>query len=275
MNGGSIFRRLQHGPENTQFRRQILSGGGKKVIPRAVVVDDDPLARERLKDLIEEVPLVDVVGEASTGASALSLIEGLKPDVVFMDIEMPAGTGLEVIRQMNHQAAVIFTTAYNQYAVTAFELSAVDYLLKPFGVDRFREALERALSTIDRSSTNDIRERLSEQIEPDRDITRLFLRGRNNILPVAVGEVTRFEADGDYTIVHAQEQQHLVRLRLQDLEKRLGETFIRVHRSHLLNLNHVRIFDFHDDSRLVAVMLDGTRIVASRARSRELRRLAR
>lgn len=245
------------------------------MIPRAVVVDDDPLARERLKDLIEEVPLVDVVGEASTGASALSLIEGLKPDVVFMDIEMPAGTGLEVIRQMNHQAAVIFTTAYNQYAVTAFELSAVDYLLKPFGVDRFREALERAISTIDRSSTNDIRERLSEQIEPDRDITRLFLRGRNNILPVAVGEVTRFEADGDYTIVHAQEQQHLVRLRLQDLEKRLGDTFIRVHRSHLLNLNHVRIFDFHDDSRLVAVMVDGTRIVASRARSRELRRLAR
>lgn len=245
--------------------------------PTAVVVDDDPLARERLKDLVFEVPLVDIVGEAGDGEAAVHLIDDLRPDVVFLDIEMPVWSGLEVVKRMRHTPAVIFTTAYDQYAITAFELAAVDYLLKPFGADRLREALERAVATLGREGdAPDARTRVALTMgSPEDRLTRLFLRERDTILPVAVEGITRFEADGDYVLVHAQDRAHLVRLRLQDLESRLGDRFLRVHRSHLVNLDHVKVFEHHQDARLVVVMSDGTRILASRARSRELRKLAR
>ena len=245
------------------------------MLPTAIVVDDDPLARARLRDLVQDVPLVRIIGEAADADSAVAVIDALQPDVVFLDIEMPAGTGLDVARRIEHDAVLVFTTAYHDYALAAFELAAVDYLLKPFGADRFREAVERALAVVGRSTGPDVRTRLERQLDPDAELSHLFLRVRDTILPLPVGEVLRFEADGDYAQVHTRDDVHLVRLRLQDLEHRLGDRFLRVHRSHLVNLEHVRVFEQHDDSRLVAVMSDGARIVASRAKSRELRRLAR
>jgi two-component system LytT family response regulator len=249
------------------------------VKPTAVVVDDDALARERLRDLAGEVPLVEVIGEASDGLSAVRLVDELRPDIVFLDIEMPALNGLEVVRRFRHTPAVIFTTAYDQYAVTAFELSAVDYLLKPFGAARFREAAERAVASLGKEPAVALTQRLAGSLDPEPGLSRLFLREGDSILPVAVERISRFEADGDYVIVREagdpSARKHMVRLRLQDLEDRLGDRFLRVHRSHLVNLDHVRVFEHQDDARLVVVMSDGARIVASRARSRELRRLAR
>lgn len=243
--------------------------------PTAVVVDDDALARERLRDLADEVPLVDVIGEAADGVSAVRVIDDLRPDIVFMDIEMPAGSGLEVVKKLTHRPAVVFTTAYDQYAVTAFELSAVDYLLKPFGAERFQEAVQRAVQALGKERAVPLDQRLEEALDTEPRLSRLFLRERDAILPVPVERITRFEADGDYVLVHTGDREHLVRLRLQDLEARLGDRFLRVHRSHLVNLDHVKVFEHHEDARLVVVMSDGTRILASRARSRELRRLAR
>lgn len=243
--------------------------------PTAVVVDDDRLARERLRDLVAEVPLVEIVGEAGDGLGALEAIERLRPDLVFLDIEMPPPNGLEVARRLPHPAAVIFTTAHDHYAVAAFELSAVDYLVKPFGADRFREAVQRALALKGREEPDARAERLRDALDAGPSLSRLFLRERDTILPVSIEHILRFEADGDYVQVHTPERTHLVRLRIQDLEGRLGDRFLRVHRSHLVNLDHVRRFEDHDDARLVVVMADGTRVVASRSRSRELRRLAR
>lgn len=243
--------------------------------PTAVVVDDDALARERLRDLVAEVPLVEIVGEAADGGAALEVVRRVKPDVVFLDIEMPGMGGLDVARNLPHPAAVIFTTAHNQYAVTAFELSAVDYLLKPFGPERFREAVERALAYGTKESPEARARRYGEAVQAESNLTRLFLRERDAIVPVAIDQVVRFEADGDYVKVHTHDRSHLVRLRIQDLESRLGERFLRVHRSHLVNMDHVQRFENQEDARLVVLMSDGTRVVASRSRSRELRRIAR
>lgn len=244
--------------------------------PTAVIVDDDALARERVKDLLSETPLVEIVGEAADGLTAVRLIDELRPDIAFLDIEMPALSGLQLLEKLTHRPVVVFTTAYDQYALTAFELAAVDYLLKPFGLDRFKGALERAVAAVaGRAPGPDPVERARETLAGGDTLRRLFLRERDAILPVEVDRVSRFEADGDYVLVHAGERPYLVRLKLQDLEERLGDRFLRVHRSHLVNLDHVRRFEPHDATRLAVVMADGTRIVASRSRSQELRRLAR
>ncbi len=243
--------------------------------PTAVIVDDDGLARERLKDLLGDAPEVQILGEATDGAQAVRMIDELRPDLVFLDIEMPVYNGLEVAERITHAPVIVFTTAYGHYAAAAFELAAVDYLVKPFGAERFTEALMRALASAERADQPQIRARIRETLDPNAPMERLFLRDKDRIVPVVVGDVIRFEADGDYVDVRIGERGFLVRLRLQDLEDRLGGRFLRIHRSHLVNLDHVKRFEHHDEARLAAVMSDGTRIVASRARSRELRRLAR
>jgi two-component system LytT family response regulator len=242
----------------------------------AVVADDDALSRDRIKDLSADTGLVDVIGEAADGRSAVRLIDELTPQVAFLDIRMPLMDGLQVLESLTHQPAVVFTTAHGEYAVRAFELTAVDYLLKPFGLDRFRAAVERATEMRLQPDLVPASERIkavmSRGTEP---VDRLFVRDRESIIPISVANVTRIEADGDYVLVHQAGKRHLMRASLQDLEESLGEAFLRVHRSHLVNLDHVDRFEPHDASRLSVLLSDGSRVVASRARSQELRRMAR
>jgi two-component system LytT family response regulator len=243
--------------------------------PSAVVVDDDPLARERLKDLNEDAALVEIVGEAADGPSAIELIDRLKPDIVFMDIEIPVFSGLQVLERIAHRPAVIFTTAYGHYAVRAFELAAVDYLLKPFGRERLSEAVARLTVQVSETETDSTLERARAALRPaEEPPNRIFIRDRDAIVPVSVAAIVRFEADGDYVRVHTRAEQHMMRIKLQDLEESLGDQFLRVHRSHLLNLAHVVKFESHDATRLAAIMADGSRVVASRSRSQTLKRLA-
>ena len=242
--------------------------------PTAVVADDDLLARERLKDLNAEAGLFELVGEAADGHTAVTLIDDIKPDIAFLDIEMPGITGLKVLERITHRPAVIFTTAYTNYAVRAFDLAAIDYLLKPFGIERLTEAVERVGGEAGANVELLERARIALNASDER-LERIFIRERDSIIPLLVADIVRFEADGDYVHVHTAKQRHMVRARLQDLQEELGAEFVRVHRSHLVNLDRVVRFEPHDASRLVAVMEDGSRVVASRSRSQGLRQLAR
>jgi two-component system LytT family response regulator len=170
---------------------------------------------------------------------------------------------------------VIFTTAYGHYAVRAFELAAVDYLLKPFGRERLSEAVARLTVQVSETETDSTLERARAALRPaEEPPNRIFIRDRDAIVPVSVAAIVRFEADGDYVRVHTRAEQHMMRIKLQDLEESLGDQFLRVHRSHLLNLAHVVKFESHDATRLAAIMADGSRVVASRSRSQTLKRLA-
>jgi len=242
--------------------------------PTALIADDEPLACRRLRDLVADVPLVEVVGEVSDGEAAVRALDSLKPDLVFLDIEMPGLTGLEVLERARHRPAVVFTTAYDRYAVAAFELAAVDYLLKPFGRERFRAAVERACRTLNGVEASAAVERARPALERRTPLARLFVRDRGRIVLVAVTGVVRIEARDDYVAVHAAGRSHLVHVTMNEMEERLDrERFLRIHRSHLVNLDHAKSLEPHDQTRLVVEMRDGSRIVASRARSRELRDL--
>ena len=242
------------------------------MILSALIVDDEPLARKQLRDLIRGVPWLECIGEAGDGHSAVEMVDRDSPDIVFLDIQMPGMLGIEVLRRVRRRPAVIFTTAYDRYAVTAFELQAMDYLLKPFGRERFEAALERARAALlDRSAWPG--DRLDPAAGP-RAMTRLFVRERGRIVPVPVASIERVEARDDYIALYVGGRRHLVHMSMNDLEAMMDPgRFVRIHRRHIVNLDHVVGFTPHDGTRLEVEMKSGVRLVASRARSRTLRGL--
>ena len=246
---------------------------------RAVIVEDEPIARQQLRDLVAEVDWIECVGEAADGRTAVATIDELKPDLVFLDIEMPELNGLDVLRAIQHQPAIVFTTAYDKFAVAAFELEAIDYLLKPFGRDRLHAALERVKRAVHQDDDVPAARRATEACDQIASgpgpLSRIFVRDRGRILPIVLADIERLEADDDYVAVHTKGRRFLVYLGMNDFEARLApDRFLRVHRSHIVNLDHVAAIAPFDGTRLQVVMKDGTKLTASRTRSRELRGLA-
>jgi two-component system LytT family response regulator len=238
----------------------------------ALIADDEAPARKRLRDLLGPVTWVEVVGDTADGPATIEAVDRLEPDLLFLDLQMPGCDGLEVVRRIAHQPAIVFTTAHNRYAVAAFELGAIDYLLKPFGRERFALALERLRDVRSRRAEPRVTERTAEALNPSARLSRLFVRTRGKIIVIPIADIQRFEARDDYTALFAGTQRHLVHLRLADLEQRLDPSmFARVHRSHIVNLDYVEAMIPSEDGRLEVVLRDGTRLMASRSRSRELR----
>ena len=241
----------------------------------ALVVDDEPVARAGLRAMLRAFDWVEVVGEAADGESAVREIDALRPELVFLDVQMPGLLGTDVLRRLERPPFVIFTTAYSEHAVSAFELGAVDYLLKPFGPSRLAAAMERVRSAVGEPASVDPFERLSGALAGG-PISRLFVRVGGALVPLPVERVSRFEADGDYVVAHAAGARHMLHLSLGRLEERLDPLrFARVHRAHIVNLDHVRAFRRDAAGNLEAELLDGARVPVSRARASELRKLGK
>lgn len=249
----------------------------ERKIHTAVLVEDEPLARKTLRDMLARADWLQLVGEAADGLAAVELIERQKPDLVFLDIHLPEMSGLDVLSRLTHEPAVIFTTAHDRHAIAAFELAAVDYLLKPFGAERLDQALLRAKEHLGRGANRETVERVRGAIDANGSgpLERILIRDGGRIVPVAVREIERIEADGDYAAVHAKSRRFLVSLPLSDFEERLDPArFLRVHRAHLVNLDFVDAIDPQDNSQLVLRMRNGDRIPASRSASKRLRERA-
>ena len=242
---------------------------------RALIVEDEQISRERLRELLEHVEWIECIGQAADGISAVRMIDEMRPDLVFLDIEMPGMTGIEVLSRITHVPAVVFTTAYDRYAVTAFELEALDYLLKPFGAKRLEAALERVKKNLESGGEPPVAERARAALENRDSFTRIFVRDRGRIVPIVVDDIDRLEAEDDYVGVHAKGRRYLVYLGMSEFEARLDpRRFVRIHRSHIVNLDKVAAFLPEDGGRLLIEMKDGTKLTASRTRARELRHLA-
>ena len=241
---------------------------------RAVVVEDEPLARARLRELLEPVTWLRWIGEAATVSAAHEMLARLHPDLVFLDVQLAGGSGLDVLREAKDAIEVIFTTAHDRYAVTAFELGALDYLLKPFGAERFARALERARPVL-LSRRGSAAERGREVLGSGR-LERLFVRDGGRIVPLPVADIERVQACDDVVLVYAGGRTYRLAVTLGEVEERLDpRVFVRVHRSHLVNLDQVLSFAPTEDARLLVTLRSGATLFASRQRSRDLRGLGR
>ena len=241
---------------------------------RALIAEDEAPARDSLREYLADAPWIEVVAEAVDGRSALALAEQHKPDLLFLDVRLPELSGLEVARGISFPAEIVFTTAYDRLAVAAFEIGALDYLVKPFGRERLAAAVERVRSRLPQTGVPSS-DRVRSSLTPG-PLARLFARQGDRIIPIPVDSVRRIQAQGDYAEVHAAQGVFLLHVTLGELAARLDPgRFRQVHRSHIVNLDEVEHLRPYDDRRLAITLKDGTVVVASRAASEELRRLAR
>lgn len=242
---------------------------------RVVIVDDEPLARRTLRDHLSGVEWIGDIDEAGDGLTAIRMIDELQPQLVFLDIRMPGASGIAVAEQIVHRPYIIFTTAYDRYAVTAFEIGALDYLLKPFGRDRVLAVLERARAGLEQG-ISPIAARASQVLSHAKPLSRVFVKERGRMVSIPLERVERLEACDDYVEVHIDGAHHLLHARLHDLCSRLDpERFLRVHRSHVVNVDFIRALEPRDPVRLTAVLASGARVAASRAGSAQLRQLGK
>lgn len=246
--------------------------GGDLGTVRALICEDEPLGIRAIREYLSDVEWIEIVGEARDGREALRLIHKLDPDLVFLDVRMPGMTGVQVLEAVEHPPAVVFTTAYDEYAISAFELGAVDYLVKPFGRDRLVQTLDRVRVRL----VGERRTAGGENEPPhgDRYPERIFARRRGAMVPVTVAEIRRVDArDGGVALVTPNDTFDLD-VTLGEVAERLNPAdFVRVHRAHLVNLSHVVSIRRYDERRLVVRLDDDATVVASRSGSQALREM--
>jgi|YelNatPaOPRAMG01_1025707.scaffolds.fasta_scaffold01565_1 two-component system LytT family response regulator len=239
---------------------------------RTLIVDDEPLARERLRQLLQAEPEVELVGECADGAEAVTAIRAQAPDLVFLDVQMPELNGFQVLEQLQGGPVplVIFVTAYDEYALRAFEVHAVDYLLKPFDRERFQKALHRALDQLKRSRLGELDERLAALLKdlklPSKYPERLAIKSGGRVVFVPLEDIDWIEAADNYVQLHVGPESHLYRQTMAELEQTLPpDKFMRISRSTIVNLSRIKEMQplFHGE--YAVILRDGTRLTLSRS----------
>lgn len=241
---------------------------------RAVIVEDEMPARELVKAYLKDHKEIELIGECADGFSGVKVINESKPDIVFLDIQMPKLNGFEVIELLDEIPQIIFTTAFDQYAIKAFELSAVDYLMKPFSKQRFDEAIQKVFNRIDNNDkpAENVKN-LSEKVKEDsKEIERLFVKTGSRIDVVPVEEVIRIEALDDYVEIFTAEKKYVKKETMNYLEKSLpGNLFNRVHRSSIININFIDKIERYGKESYIVILKEGSKVNVSKSRIKELK----
>jgi len=250
---------------------------------RTLVADDQPIARQRILALLSDEPDIEVIAEAASGLEAVDAVRRLAPDLVFLDMQMPELDGFGVIEAVGPERMppTIFVTAYDEYAIQAFEVHALDYLLKPFGRGRFQKALMRARQQLERDRAEALARRLVALVEelrtPRRAGERLMVRAGGRVVFVDTEQIDWVEAEGNYARLHVGQESYLLRETMANLMERLGhQRFFRIHRSRIVNLDRIRELRLAAGGDYEVVLKNGMRLALSRLYKDSLQeRLAR
>lgn len=246
---------------------------------RTIVVDDEPLACKRLVKLLEQDPEIKVIEVCADGKEAIEKINEKQPDLVFLDIQMPEINGFDVLQNLDqdHVPAIIFVTAYDEYALKAFEVHALDYLMKPFSEERFNDSLKRAKAAIKQESKTAINskvENLLEYLEPSREsLSRILVKSSNRYFFLKVNDIDWIESAGNYVRIHSGDKNYLIRDTMINMEKKLdSDLFFRIHRSTIINVDKVKELEqwFHGD--YMVIMHSGEKLTLSRNYKKLLQR---
>ncbi|MGZ8850932.1 MAG: LytR/AlgR family response regulator transcription factor [Thermoanaerobaculia bacterium] len=251
-------------------------------VVRVVIADDEPLARQRIADLLAKEEKIEIAGTAATGPETVQAIRSLRPDLVFLDVQMPGMTGLQVVDAIGAEKmpATIFTTAYDQFALKAFDRAAVDYLVKPFDDERFAQALRRARRSIELEEVGRMTKRLLSLVQsaepqpspPKHDyLERISVESRGQLRVVPVSKIDYITASGPYAELHVGDRTYAIRERMQTLEERLDPAlFFRIHRSAIVRLDRIDSMRRAAGGDYAVRLKDGTELSLSRSRREEL-----
>ena len=238
---------------------------------KVIIVEDERPARDLLMNYLEAFPEMEVIGQYDNGFDGLKAINDLKPDAIFLDVQMPKLTGFELLEVLEHQPEVIFTTAYDQFAIRAFERNAVDYLLKPFSRERFREAINKLKVRLEAKSGGDKEKSGIDKIrqhfaESDEKLHRVVIKKSGKIHVISTGDINFLEAQDDYVMIYTDEGKYLKQQTMKYFEKHLdNQQFVRVHRSYIANIACIERIEPYEKSNFILILKDGNKVPVSRS----------
>jgi two-component system, LytTR family, response regulator len=254
---------------------------------RTIIVDDEPLARRNLRLLLKDDPEIEICGEANSGREALTLIRKHSPDLVFLDIQMPELDGFGVLENIEAEQlpVIVFVTAFDQYALKAFEFHALDYLLKPFDDARFAKALSQAKNQVEQRELRDLSQRLvallegreprpAEESSRHKYVSRLLIKSAGRVFFLKTDEIDYVQAEDYYVKLHVGRKGHLLRETMNEMEAKLDPArFLRIHRSSIVNIDRIRELQQHFNGEYIVLLHDGTELKLSRSRREQLQTL--
>ncbi len=240
----------------------------------AIIIEDEQPARDLLKAYLQTHDEIELVAECENGFDGIKTIAEYRPDLIFLDIQMPKLTGFEMLELLDEYPEIIFTTAYDEFALRAFELNAVDYLMKPFSKTRFDQALEKVFTRLkSKAHQNEMLEKLKEQVrETSGPQERFFVKTGNHIDIIPIEEIIRVEAQDDYVEFHTSKGRFLKKETMTQLEQQLPPgKFIRVHRSHIIRLDQMEKLEKYGKESYMVILKDGAKVLVSKSRIKRLK----
>lgn len=221
-------------------------------MPTCLIIDDEPLARDLIREYLETFPEIEILQECNDGFEGIKALNQHKPDLIFLDVQMPKINGFEMLELYEEPVSVIFSTAFDQYAMKAFENNAIDYLLKPYSQDRFDKAIQKWLKTIPTSQPN---YPIHEEVYPEVSLNRIVVRNQHEIKILPLNTIYYFESYGDYIKIHTNEGMFLKKMTMTHLENKLPATlFVRIHRSYIVNISEIYKIEPMEKEQYIAIL---------------------
>ncbi len=238
---------------------------------KSIIIEDEKLARDLVKNYLLSQDTIELIGEFEDGFSGLKAINELKPDIVFLDVQMPKLTGLELLELVDELPHIIFTTAYDEYAINAFDLNAVDYLLKPFSKERFEKAIDKVFRKIENNNSSKINQ-LKTHISESSTLDKIVVKSNSNIHIIPLSDVNYIESEDDYVMIHTSSGKYLKHQTMSFYEEHLSKNmYIRIHRSYIVNINNINKIEKYGKDNYQVILKDGAELKVSRSRYQELK----